>query len=71
MFYTIDNFEIVENLNGVESLSILLKEDKSFTKVFQADFQRIKHCYHIYLDRHHKFHIRQVNRHKPFLVVYF
>jgi len=38
MFYTIDNFEIVENLNGIESLSILLNEDKSFTKVFSSGF---------------------------------
>ena len=40
MFYTIDNFEIVENLNGVESLSILLNEDKSFTKVFSSGFPK-------------------------------
>ena len=40
MFYTIDNFEIVENLNGIESLSILLNEDKSFTKVFSSGFPK-------------------------------
>ena len=40
MFYTIDNFEIVENLNGVESLSIHLNEDKSFTKVFSSGFPK-------------------------------
>ena len=40
MFYTIDNSEIVENLNGVESLSILLNEDKSFTKVFSSGFPK-------------------------------
>ena len=40
MFYTIDNSEVVENLNGVESLSILLNEDKSFTKVFSSGFPK-------------------------------
>ena len=40
MFYTIDNFEIVENLNGVESLSILLNEEKSFTKIFSSGFPK-------------------------------
>ena len=40
MFYTINNFETVENLNGVESLSILLNEDKSFTKVFSSGFPK-------------------------------
>jgi len=40
MFYTIDNLKIVENLNGVESLSILLNEDKSFTKVFSSGFPK-------------------------------
>ena len=40
MFYTIDNVEIVENLNGVESLSIRLNEDKSFTKVFSSGFPK-------------------------------
>ena len=40
MFYTIDNFEIVENINGVESLSIFLNEDKSFTKVFSSGFPK-------------------------------
>ena len=40
MFYTINNFETVENLNGVESLSILLSEDKSFTKVFSSGFPK-------------------------------
>ena len=40
MFYTIDNFDIVENLNGVESFSILLNEDKSFTKVFSSGFPK-------------------------------
>ena len=40
MFYTIDNSEVVENLKGVESLSILLNEDKSFTKVFSSGFPK-------------------------------
>ena len=40
MFYTIDNFDIVENLKGVESFSILLNEDKSFTKVFSSGFPK-------------------------------
>ena len=40
MFYIIDNFEIVENLKGVESLSIILNEDKSFTKVFSSGFPK-------------------------------
>ena len=40
MFYTIDNFDIVENLKGVESFSILLNEDKSFTKVFSTGFPK-------------------------------
>ena len=40
MFFTSDNFEIIENLNGTESLSILLNEDKSFTKVFSSGFPK-------------------------------
>ena len=40
MFYTIDNSEVVENLKGVEYLSILLNEDKSFTKVFSRGFPK-------------------------------
>ena len=38
--YLPNNFEIVENLNGIESLSILLNEDKSFTKVFSSGFPK-------------------------------
>ncbi len=40
MFYIIDNFEIVENLKGVESLSIILSEDKNFKKVFSSGFPK-------------------------------
>ena len=40
MLYTIDNSEIVENIDGVESLSIFLNEDKSFTKVFSSGFPK-------------------------------
>ena len=40
MFYIINTFEIVENLNGVESLSITLNEDKNFKKVFSSGFPK-------------------------------
>ena len=40
MFYIVDNFEIVENLKGVESLSIILNEDKNFKKVFSSGFPK-------------------------------
>ena len=40
MFYIINNFEIVENLKGVESLSIILNEDKNFKKVFSSGFPK-------------------------------
>ena len=40
MFYITDNFEIVENLKGVESLSIILNEDKNFKKVFSSGFPK-------------------------------
>ena len=32
--------DIVENLKGVESFSIFLNEDKSFTKVFSSGFPK-------------------------------
>ena len=40
MFFTSDNFEIIENLNGTESLSILLDEDKTFSKIFSSGFPK-------------------------------
>ena len=43
MFYVTDkqlSSEIIEELDGVESLSILLNEDEKFTKVFSSGFPR-------------------------------
>ena len=41
MFYTIDKeltSDIVENLDSIESLSIIVNNDKTFTKVFSSNF---------------------------------
>ena len=43
MFYVTDkqlSSEIIEELDGVESLSILLNEDEKFTKVFSSGFPK-------------------------------
>jgi hypothetical protein len=41
MFYTIEKdlaSEMVENLDNIESVSIIVNSDKTFTKVFSSNF---------------------------------